>query len=131
VDEDIRLYAVLRSDISMSRGKAIAQAGHAYLETYLDATQRAPEIAAAYAALAPGTKIALDGGDPTSLQSIYDACRDMGIPCRMVIDRDHIELPHFDGSPILTALGVGPIDRTSARRLLGRLPLWRGKGGGS
>jgi len=115
----------------MSRGKAIAQAGHAYLESYLEASQSAPELAASYAALTPGTKIALEGGDPQSLHSVFDACRAMGIPCRLVIDRDHIELPHFDGSPTLTAVGVGPIDRKSARKLLGRLPLWRGKGGGS
>ena len=114
----------------MSPGKAIAQAGHAYLEAYLDATSTAPDAASAYSVLSPGTKIALEGGRPESLHAIFDTCQDMGIPCRLVIDQSHIELPHFDGSPTLTALGVGPIDRATARRLLGRLPLWRGKGGG-
>lgn len=115
----------------MSDGKAIAQAGHAYLEAYLDATKARPTSAEAYSRLSPGTKIALDGGNTTTLYKIRDTCRDLGIPNRLIIDSGHVEMPHFDGSPIVTALGIGPIDPASARKLVGRLKLWRRKGGGT
>jgi len=115
----------------MSAGKSIAQAGHAYLESYLDAILTNPDVATAYSSLKPGTKIALEGGNALSLQVLHDTCRDLFVPCRLVVDQGHVELPDFDGSPIITALGVGPIGRQDARRLLGHLPLWRRKGGGS
>jgi len=114
----------------MSYGKSIAQAGHAYLDTFLDALETDPVRAQAYASLKPGTKIALEGGNENSLLDLHDRCRAAGIPCQLITDHGHVELPDFDGSDVLTALGVGPIDRKAARRLLSRFRLWRGKGGG-
>lgn len=131
MDEDLRLYAVLRSNISMSDGKAIAQAGHAYVDTLLDAFETDPERARSYASLKPGTKIALEGGSEHSLHKLHELCRASGTPCHLIVDHGHVELPDFDGSEVLTALGVGPIDRKTARRLLSKFKLWRGKGGGS
>lgn len=115
----------------MSEGKAIAQAGHAYFDAYLDAVDVDPNLAQAYASLKPGTKIALKGGSAQHLQDLFDTCRSEGIPCAVVIDSGHVEAPHFDGSPILTAIGIGPVCRDRARPLLSRLQLWPGKGGGS
>ena len=55
----MRLYAILRADLQMPLGKAAAQAGHAYLEAYFAATTTAPELASAYRADPPGTKVVL------------------------------------------------------------------------
>lgn len=115
----------------MSDGKAIAQAGHAYVESLLDALTTAPSAARLYCHLHPGTKISLDGGDAARLERLHDRLREAGIPCCLVIDRDHIEPPDFDGSDVLTALGVGPITRKQSRRYLSGFSLWPGKGGES
>jgi len=115
----------------MTSGKAIAQAGHAYTQTLLHALKVDAPLAQDYARLEPGTKIALDGGDASRLEAIARKLDARGIPNRLIIDHGHVELPHFDGSPVLTALGVGPIDRATARKLLSSLRLWGQRKGGA
>jgi len=108
----------------MSAGKAIAQAGHAYTAALIG-TLPTPE-GAAYAALTPGTKICLAGGSEDDLWALEERLARDGIPSFPIIDRDHVELPDFDGSPILTALGVGPISRAQAPGALRKLKLFGG-----
>ena len=108
----------------MSSGKAIAQAGHAYLQTMLTALDADAPHAQAYARLAPGTKIALDGGDANALTRLARKLDARGIPNSLIIDHGHVEPPHFDGSPVMTALGVGPIIRADARKLQSTQPQW-------
>lgn len=112
----------------MDEGKAMAQAGHAYLDAWFLANCKTPVIAQAYAGLRPGTKITLACTLDT-LERAEARLINAGCPCVRIIDRDHIHPPDFDGSPVLTALGAGPLTRTQARRLLGKLPLWPGKSG--
>nr|WP_290428725.1 peptidyl-tRNA hydrolase [Defluviimonas salinarum] len=126
----MRLYAVLRGDLLMSEGKANAQAGHAYIDALLlslhsdDPAWR--DRAAAYAALKPGTKVCLDGGSEEDLLRLAADLGARGIPHSLIVDRDHVELPDFDGGPVLTAIGIAPLARGQAPRLLRRLALWRG-----
>lgn len=114
----------------MSEGKANAQSGHAYVDALLHALfSTNPEhrmAAEAYAGLFPGTKICLDGGSEADLDRLCEACTDLAIPHIRVHDQGHVEPPHFDGSRILTAVGIGPIPRDLAPRTLRRLRLWVG-----
>jgi hypothetical protein len=57
---------------------------------------------------------------------LHDDLTRAGIHSSLIIDREHVEPPHFDGSPILTALGVGPLSRDQAKPFLSRFRLWRG-----
>lgn len=106
----------------MSQGKAIAQAGHAYLEAALGASDTAE--GASYASLCPGTKITLAGGSEEEMLRLCDKLQAAGLTPHPIIDRDHVELPHFDGSPILTAIGLGPISRDQAPGCLRKLKLF-------
>lgn len=106
----------------------MAQAGHAYLDAWLLANRETPAIARAYADLRPGTKITLACTRDT-LECAEARLIAAGHPCVRIIDRDHIHPPDFDGSPVLTALGAGPLTRAQARCLLGKLPLWPGNPG--
>jgi PTH2 family peptidyl-tRNA hydrolase len=124
--QDLRLYAVLRSDIKMSNGKCIAQAGHAFTSSLLQAISQEDLRANSYAQLTPGTKITLDGGSDRDILLLKDRIEATGIPCFLVIDSGHVELPDFDGSPTITALGIGPCTRKDVRRTLSRLKLWNG-----
>lgn len=111
----------------MSRGKAHAQSGHAYLDSWLSSALTHPNIAQSYAALTPGTKICL-AADGEEIRRLEALCREQALPHALIIDRDHVEPPDFDGSPILTAIGIGPLSAQDARDLLGHLPLWPGPG---
>jgi peptidyl-tRNA hydrolase len=108
----------------MSPGKAIAQAGHAYLGSYLNAASQGLIEASAYATQLPGTKISLIGGSESDLRRLQSAVDERGIPSFLVVDQGHVEYPDFDGSPTVTALGIGPVLGRDVRRLLSRLPLW-------
>jgi PTH2 family peptidyl-tRNA hydrolase len=114
----------------MSPGKSMAQAGHAYLEAFRRAME-SPEHQkrlSTYTSDPPGTKICLLSRNGEELQMLHAHALDIGIPGFLVIDSGHVELPDFTGSPVLTALGIGPVTREEARDLgLNRLPLWPGR----
>lgn len=126
----MRLFAVLRGDLLMSEGKANAQAGHAYVDALLHALDHpncvTRERAQAYAGLRPGTKICLDGGSLADFDRLLAELDVRGIPHVLIHDQDHVELPDFDGSRIVTAIGIGPISRDARPRSLKRLPMWTG-----
>lgn len=107
----------------MTPGKAAAQAGHAFLDAYLTAP---PEIQSQYREDRHGTKIVLGCRDAEALHRIYNEAFRLGFPCALVIERDHIMPPDFDGSPIVTAVGIGPIYREKARFLTKKLHLFQG-----
>ncbi len=107
-DTTLRLYAIVRSDLEMPAGKLAAQAGHAFLETFLVADE---ETAKEYRADGVGTKITLQARSLDDLLWAQYHCERRGIPCVLIVDEGHVMLPHFDGSPVVTALGIGPIRR--------------------
>jgi len=124
------MYSVLRGDLIMSEGKANAQAGHAYVGALLSSlNHQSSEVssrARAYAELCPGTKICLDGGSEPRFLALAERLRVEGIPHTVITDNGHVELPHFDGSPMVTAIGIGPILRDVTPKFLRRLSLWTG-----
>ena len=95
----------------MPPGKAAAQAGHAYLEAYFAALELDPELAAAYRADPPGTKVVLAARDLPELLRIAEQASATGIPTALITDYGHLLAPHFDGGPVITALGLGPATR--------------------
>lgn len=113
----------------MSEGKAISQAGHAYIGAILSAKDRSPNEYRIYTSVDVATKICLDGGREEVLLTLHEKLQDSGIPSFLVYDHGHVEPPHFDGSRILTALGVGPVSKAGCPRYLKRIPLWTGKAG--
>lgn len=114
----------------MSEGKANAQAGHAYVDALLHALHHQDhEIrgrALAYAQERPGTKICLDGGSLHGFEQLLAELDAAGIPHVLIHDEHHVEPPDFDGSRIVTAIGVGPLHRDERPRSLKRLSMWRG-----
>jgi peptidyl-tRNA hydrolase len=105
----LNMYAIYRTDLEMDSHKLGAQLGHAYLNAWDNARVLRPEIASQYKGSGNGTKIVMYGKNVRSLIVAYDQCKVLGIPCDLIMDRGHIYLPHFDGNPIITALGIGPV----------------------
>lgn len=105
----------------MTAGKCAAQSGHAFLDAFLLAQQIDPSRCLAYRAHRHGTKIVLAGSYEAILRAHRNAGR-MGVPSVLVIDEG---CPNFfDGKPILTALGMGPLTRRESSRLLAQFPLF-------
>jgi PTH2 family peptidyl-tRNA hydrolase len=113
----------VRGDLFMSPGKLSAQSGHAYLNTYLNALKDTPDAAQAYQADGLGTKVCLVATSEYRLLRAYEDAKAAGLPCSLIIDQHHVLPPHFDGSPIITALGIGPARRDDVRHITKRFSL--------
>ena len=116
------LYAVVRQDLNMTAGKAASQAGHAFLDSLLSAS---PDQISAYRAPDGGTKIVLTVPGERELCALFHKTKLAGLPCAIVVEQNHVMPPVFDGSPIVTAIGIGPIERSRARPLTRGLPLMK------
>lgn len=113
------MYAIVRTDLQMNHGKAASQAGHAFLDSFLTSPAH---LQNAYVADG-GTKIVLCVPGEQELCDLFFKAKKAKLPCAMVIEQDHIMPPHFDGSPIPTAIGIGPIFRSQAKQITKGLPL--------
>lgn len=103
----------------MTTGKAASQAGHAFLDAFLQAS---PEQTSAYLADG-GTKVVLQVPDERTLCDVYHRARMAGLPCAMVVESEHVMAPAFDGSPVVTAVGIGPCSKAEAKKITGGLRL--------
>lgn len=105
----------------MPPGKLAAQAGHAYTDALLDCLDRDPALVDRYRrGDNAGSKACLKARNAFALERLADECRLSDVAHAVVIDSGHVLLPHFDGSEIMTAVGIGPISRKDARRLVKR-----------
>lgn len=105
----------------MPPGKLAAQAGHAYTDALLDCLDKTPHLVDRYRrGDNAGSKACLKAKNSFSLERLADECRARGVPHAVVIDSGHILPPHFDGSEVMTAVGIGPISRKDAKALVKR-----------
>lgn len=119
------MYAIIREDLHMSPGKMAAQTGHAFLDTFDLCRKEYPDRAAEYHDGCHGTKVVLGARDETQLRELYELVKSEGLPCSLIIDSGHVLPPHFDGSPIVTAVGIGPARREEIHRFTKRLQVVR------
>ena len=109
----------------MPPGKIASQAGHAYLNSFLDSASKRPEINQFYQRDGIGTKVCLAAKNQDAILKAYEAAKEAGIPCSLIIDQHHIMPPHFTGEPIITALGIGPARRHECHAFTKRFSLWK------
>jgi PTH2 family peptidyl-tRNA hydrolase len=105
----------------MPAGKLAAQAGHAYTDSLMDCMDKRPDLFDRYRRGGnAGSKACLKAKNEAALRRLADECAAAGVPHAVVVDSNHVLLPHFDGSPVMTAVGVGPVSRAQARGLVKR-----------
>lgn len=107
----------------MTQGKLASQAGHAYLDSYEACRREDPGRADSYHNGCHGTKVCLGAKNEDQLMHAYELAQAYGLPCALITDSGHIMPPHFDGSPIVTALGIGPALRDEIHSITKRFQL--------
>ena len=113
------MYAVVRQDLEMPPGKLSAQAGHAYTESLFDCLDKRPQDAERYRRkVNAGSKVTLYCKNESAILELQHHCKAAGVPHALFTDDGHVMLPHFDGSPVVTALGLGPLTRAEAKPLV-------------
>lgn len=118
----LAIYAVYRADLQMSPYKLVAQCGHAYDMAHEKAKIERPEITAQYRGTGNGTKLCMYAKNQGQLIRAYREAQAAGLPSELIIDRGHV-IPGtaFDGNPIITALGIGPVYKDEAAHITKRL----------
>lgn len=122
----INLYAIYLSELEMSPRKLASQCGHAYLNAWDESRRMRHDIAEQYKGTGNGTKICMYSKSLSQLIRGYREAIAAGIPCSLIIDRGHIDLPHFTGAPIITALGIGPAYADEVRHITKRYTMASG-----
>jgi len=117
------LYAIYRADLEMPPGKLAAQCGHAFQDARDAAILERPDIAAQYKGTGHGTKVCMYAKNQHQLLRAYREAKALGLPCALVIDRGHKLPPHFDGNPIITAVGIGPVYQDEVKDITKRYTL--------
>lgn len=67
-----------------------------------------------------GSKVALKAKNLSHLLKAYDQAKSSGLPCALITDSGHVLPPHFDGNPIVTALGIGPCTKDLCKHITKR-----------
>lgn len=101
-DDYLRMYIIMVKELEMEPGKLAAQAAHIAQETILIAPD---SVVNEYRGNGMGTKLMLKG-KRKDIYQIAELATSQGIICGIGCDRGHILLPHFDGSPVITGIGL-------------------------
>ncbi len=108
----------------MPPGKAASQACHAAKNCAILAAHTDPSLLCLYQG--PdflGTQIVLIAKGASDLLRAHEQAKNCGLITSLIIDRDHVLPPHFDGNPIITALGIGPCSKDQAHKITKRFAL--------
>lgn len=96
----------------MTVGKSCAQACHAARLSLLRFLEKHPERGREFlAGNSVGTIVVLDAPDLQCLQKMAAQAASRRLPWALFVDSGHVMLPAFDGSPIVTALAIGPASK--------------------
>jgi len=115
-DHEIRMWAAVRMDIPMPKGKIGNQAGHAYVAAFA----RAPrDVAEAYMSTPAQAKIVVGVKNEAELLKMHALCREAGLPAAVVRDQGRTVF----GERTYTTMGVGPCRFVDLPRQFQRLRL--------
>jgi len=109
---------IFRSDLKLSKGKAVVQAGHAAVSAAEETRRHHREWWESW--LFEGQrKIAVKVKTEKELLTLEEAAKDLGLPCSLIVDRGLTEIP----PNTVTCLGIGPAPNDKVDKLTGKLPL--------
>ncbi len=109
---------VMRVDLGMSRGKIVAQAGHAAVAAAGEARKHCSKWWKAW--LGEGQcKIAVKVNSAQELLELELEAKESGLPCALIYDRGLTELP----PNTLTCLAIGPAPSQEVDKITGKLAL--------
>lgn len=115
---EFKQVIVVRADLKMSKGKMVAQAGHAAVSAAEEARKKHLKWWRNW--LKEGQcKIAVKVQDEQQLLMLKKQAQKLGLPYALIIDRGLTELP----PGTITCLGIGPAPAELVNKITGQLPL--------
>ncbi|MCL5430228.1 MAG: peptidyl-tRNA hydrolase Pth2 [Candidatus Marsarchaeota archaeon] len=119
LDVPIKQVIVIRSDLKLGKGKAVAQGSHASLMSYFEAERKDKDVAREWVDSGE-KKVVLKVPDEDSLLQLYKALKTKHVPCALVTDAGLTQVP----SGTNTALGIGPWRSEEIDPFTGKLQLF-------
>ncbi|MEB3756553.1 MAG: peptidyl-tRNA hydrolase Pth2 [Desulfurococcales archaeon] len=114
---------VIRRDLGMGAGKAAVQAAHASVEALflvIDSSNKRWKLWLTEWRLTGQKKVALRVNSFTELISVYNECKNLGLPCSIIRDAGLTQLPPGTA----TAVAVGPGPEEIVDKITGELKLY-------
>ncbi len=118
---------VIRKDLKMRQGKAVAQGSHASMSAALSRGRiEGNELRIPLDAdvgpwlLGRFTKVCVHVPDEAALFDVFTRAKEAGIPCSLIQDAG---LTEFGGVPTYTSVAVGPALKEAVDCITGGLPL--------
>jgi len=109
---------IIRTDLKMSKGKIVAQAGHAAVSAAEEARKKRPEWWKTW--LEEGQcKIAVKAKSKEELLKLTQKAKTLHLPYAIIYDRGLTELP----PNTITCIGAGPAPSNQIDKITGSLPL--------
>lgn len=121
-EEKLYTFAIMRFDLQMDTGKLAAQTAHCASQSLIEFLCLHPDYLQVFKRLGKsGSRIALKAKNLGQIERAYAEAQAAGLPCALFEDSGHI-IPGtvFDGSPIITGLGIGPCTKEQARPITKR-----------
>lgn len=116
-DEKLQQVIVIRKDLTMRKGKMIAQGSHAVVTSLIENLKDQRVIQW----LSTGqTKICLYVESEDELLQVYNNAKDSQFICSLITDSGHTE---FNGVPTLTCCAIGPATKNELQPITGHLKL--------
>ena len=117
-EEKLYTYIIIRDDLEMTPGKMASQVSHARSIALLKYIQANPHRLSEFIdANVAGSAIVLRAKNLHALETLHAQADNEGFITALFSDSGHIMPPHFDGSPTITALAIGPSTKDSMRHL--------------
>ena len=102
-------------DLKLSPGKLAAQCGHGFVEAFVKADDKVKKKWLSEGA----KKVVLKVPDERSLKMFFSEAQVQGLPCSLICDAGHTELP----PNTFTVVGLGPAEEERLDKLTGQLKM--------
>lgn len=117
-NSEYKLVLVVRTDLSMGKGKIAAQCGHAAVGAYEKALKLDPEGLKVWK-MTGQAKIALKTDSVDEIKQIADNAKKMGLITSLIRDAGRTQI----AANSITVLGVGPAPKDVIDKVTGHLKL--------
>lgn len=118
-DDNIKMVILVRSDLNMTKGKAAAQACHAVLASYKDASKRDPSLLEAWERSGQA-KVTLKVESEEELMGLVRKAREYGVTAQYIRDAGRTQL----APNTTTVAAVGPAPCNLLDLVTGHLKLY-------
>lgn len=116
MDFEYKQAILIRKDLNLSKGKAVAQGAHASIDAYL----KAKEKLAAQNWLAEGMKkVVLEVANEQELVKYFQKAKDLKLSASLITDAGMTEIP----AGTKTAVAIGPAKSSEIDKVTGELKL--------